>query len=207
MQPGPKRSTSKAIFGLVFLGLVLGVIVYLLVKIAQLGTSSAIIAGAITIAAALASPVVSNNLQRRREIDAALRSQRVKVYEEFMDLWFDHMFLPQLLAKITPGGNAETSADLIKRMGGFTKALILWGSDDVLRGYIRFRKVMTKQHGGRPKPLDPTLAELELFFLVLQRDLGYRNRGIAERDILALFINDLNEPPAIPDFPNAGETL
>lgn len=129
-------------------------------------------------------------------IEASLRLQGVDVSEGFMNMWFDHMFLPTLLAKSDPNARSGESSELISLMGGFTKRLILWGSDEVLAGYVRFRKVMTGQNIGKPKPLDPKLAEPERFFLVLRKDLGYRNRGLKDRDILALFINDLNEPYA-----------
>lgn len=168
-----------------------------LIRALSEGTPPAIVTAALAFGSALVLQTVTSAFQRRREIEADQRKEKAKVYEGFMDLWFDEMMLPSMLAKNRASGDNQVSEDLMRSMGAFTKKVILWGSDDVVREYSTYRKLLTGQATGEPKPLDPKLAGLERLFFAFRKDLGYGNRRLGQRDLLALFINDLREP--LPD--------
>ncbi len=190
------RRGAEFQIGLIALLFFAAIAVYVVIRVLPFGAPPALVTAALTVASALVVQAMTSASQRRREIEADQRKEKAQVYEAFMTLWFDDMMLPGLLEKNRADKAGRVQDDLIRKMGNFTKKAILWGSDDVVKEYSSYRKMLTGQTASDPKPLDPKLAGLERLFFAFRKDLGYRNRGLAQRDLLALFINDLHEPTA-----------
>jgi hypothetical protein len=159
------RRTLELTVGLLVFLAILAFSAYVFVRALSFGTPSAIVTAALTLGSALIVQTATNAFQRKREVEADQRREKAKVYQSFMDLWFDDMVLPGILEKQRSRRENPVSGELITKMGNFTKQVILWGSDDVLREYSRYRAVAIGQTMVRPKPLDPKLAGLERLFL------------------------------------------
>lgn len=181
----------------VLAALFLAISAIVLVRSVSLDSPPPIVTAALAFGSALVLQAATNSFPRRREIEADQRREKAKVYEGFMDLWFDEIMLPAQLEKNRTAPN-RVSEELMRSMGNFTKKVILWGSDDVVREYLRYRNLQLGQSTGKFKPVDPKLEALERLFFAFRKDLGYANRGLAKRDLLALFINDLREPAMAP---------
>lgn len=184
--------------GSFFIGLLIllffGAAAVSLIRSVSLDTPPPVVTAALAFGSGLLLQAATSAFQKRREIEADQRKEKARVYEGFMNLWFDEMMLPSMLSRNDSAGDSASSEELIRKMGEFTKKVILWGSDDVVREYSNYRKLLTGQSSGEPRPLAPSLQGLERLFFAFRKDLGYQNRGLKERDLLALFINDLHEP-------------
>jgi hypothetical protein len=143
---------------------------------------AAIIAGFVTIIGSVITIVFSARNQKRREIEAEHRKQKAEMYDSFMEMWFDN------LLKEKTGAESVTESDLLVKMIGFTRKMTVWGSDEVLREFIRFREAVTQQTDA---PME-SLILLENLLFAMRRDLGHDNKNLNQTDLLRLFINDLD---------------
>ena len=87
--------------------------------------------------------------------------------------------------------NAVSQEDMIKFMTTFTQKLMLWGSDSVLKEYTRFRQSSMSASG--EQDASNTLLVLEDLLFAIRADMGHRNSGLRRGDLLALFVNDIDE--------------
>jgi hypothetical protein len=132
--------------------------------------------------------VVGQFLQRRAAHEEAQRSRKVEIYERFMERWFG--FLELGISEEKRTGAVTESAEAIAYMAEFSRQVILWGSDTVVRDYSRF----TGRTRGPvlPGSVEPML-EFERVLFAMRRDLGHTNRGVKPPDLLRLFITDIDE--------------
>jgi hypothetical protein len=118
-------------------------------------------------------------LDRMWQIEQQHRHQKIPIYEEFMAFLF-RVFLGQKT------GESIGQEEMVRFATDFTRKLIVWGSDGVIREYGAFRK----QSQADPSGL--ALAyQLEQVLFAIRRDIGHRNSGLRRGSLLALFINDL----------------
>ena len=68
----------------------------------------------------------------------------------------------------------------------FNRELITWGSDSVLKAWVKFRAVAADD----PKR---TLLGMEDLVFAIRRDIGHTNSGLEQGDILRVFVNDLGD--------------
>ena len=72
----------------------------------------------------------------------------------------------------------------------FMQKLLLWGSDDVVREFVAFQKEAMAQADTEEGVRLASLLALERLMLAMRRDLGHKNKGLNEGDLLRTFIND-----------------
>lgn len=158
------------------------------------GESAAIVAAAGAILLAIINIVAQRFIERRREVEARQREKKIALYQQFVKFWFDFLLSPE-----SRKARAEGQQDiprLLPEMNDLTQQIILWASDGVLKRYSAFRRHLTN-----PKLAADHVATMVLFeklLLEFRKDLGYANQGIEERDILALFINDIDRLGTVP---------
>jgi len=70
-------------------------------------------------------------LRAQKEIENQQRSKKIEVYENFLEKWFDKLF------EARQNGSADVLNDkeFLEFLTEFTRKLILWGSDDVVKSY------------------------------------------------------------------------
>ena len=73
-------------------------------------------------------------------------------------------------------------------------AMILWGSADVIKNWTIFLK-SSAQAAESPVKSKIMLNAYEKLLLSMRKDLGHIDRGIAEGDLVRLFINDYDKIP------------
>jgi hypothetical protein len=147
------------------------------------GTAAAVVTASATVLVSVASLIVSKRWEQRLAIAEAQREHKRAVYEEFMQFYF---------SLLTPRGAGVESAfdpeklDSLQRMN---QKLILWASDDVLALFNRFRTAALAA------PADGSVdvvLDWEQVLYAIRRDLGHRNEGLISRDLLRLFLNDVD---------------
>ena len=144
-----------------------------------------IAAATLTGALAIVSTFVTKHLDRNATIVSQLREKKVPVYEKVIQLVFSIAFAGK-------GGRTELSElEIIGLMADITEQLTIWGSDELLQEYHKFRMSSIRQAAGQAQdPREPLIAITDLM-LAIRKDLGHNNKGISRRTILGLFVNDL----------------
>jgi hypothetical protein len=190
-----KKNAPKAQVALGFLLLLLllagvGALVWYLVgtlKDASPAVAAALIAGMVTVFVSVTSLIVSRQFERRRAIEQEHRAKKIPVYEDFMQFWFRVLGADQM------GQAPPTEEEIAQFLYTFTQKMIVWGSDTVLKQYASFRK-WTVQVADQSADASPfTMLLFEQLLLGMRKDVGHKNAGIAQGDLLSLFINDIDE--------------
>jgi hypothetical protein len=161
--------------------------VYFLARAAFIGLSTiksdvsvAIIAAVSGATLSVISLIVTKHLESRTAILQELRVKKIPVYEHLIRIVFSILFAEKL------GKTPPSQEKLMKQFADFTEKLLVWGSDDVIRAYSRFR---TAASGS---PVDIAAAQEDLF-LAIRKDLGHKSKNMPRGMILGLFINDIEE--------------
>jgi len=144
----------------------------------------ALISGAITVLGLIINSVISIVIkasEHRSKVRAELRAKMEKPYSEFVSLIFDIMMN-------TKQGEVISEEEITKRMVLFSKEVTLYGSNKVVKKWAKYRISLA----GKP-PLAENMLQLEGILFAIREDLGIKKRGMKKGEVLALFINDVEE--------------
>lgn len=173
-------SIAVAIFG------IYKIIQSLLNIFAQLNPTvvAGIIAATATIMVSVFSVLVAKHLEQKAVLLKEHRERKTPIYEEMVKLIFRFAFAEKI------GLPPLTEKELTAKMAWITENLVVWGSDDLLIAWNRFR-TYSINHSENSK--FDVLFEVEKLLLAIRKDLGHSNRGIVKGKILGLFVNDIKE--------------
>ena len=145
----------------------------------------AIIAAAATIFVSALSIVLGKLYESRSLIQKEHRETKIPVYEDFLK------FISRILMS-SKVGDTVSEKEMIEFMSGFTQHLMVWGSDEVLVAWVKCRRLLID---GPAMKTSPTkfLFLYEDLVLAIRRDLGHKNKSFVKGDVLALFINDIDQ--------------
>jgi predicted membrane metal-binding protein len=130
-------------------------------------------------------------LQRRAETEKAQRPRKVEIYERFMEKWAELLQLgktPEQRKAINP-----SDPKTVQYLAQFSREVILWGSDGVLKEYARFMGQTRESASGVSNSGEEALFLFEQTLFQIRRDLGHSNRGLVEGDVLRLFVTDIDK--------------
>ena len=183
------RKFGTAVFGLLLLGIFATAAVVSIWKVLTLSTPTAgpVMVATLTAVGSITGLIVSKHWERRNDVEQAHRAKKEPIYDRFMEFWFKLIFANRL------GEPPVTELEMMQFVGQFTQQLIIWGSDDVLKAYATLRR--QNMASGDSKDLDSTqmLVALEDVLLAIRKDMGHKNKGIGQGDLLVLFITDNGE--------------
>ena len=80
---------------------------------------------------------------------------------------------------------------MIKFMAEITQELVIWGSDEMLEAFYKFRMMSIENADGNSENPYDVLFMVEDLLLAIRKDLGHKNKNISRGKILGLFVNDL----------------
>ena len=177
-----KRSDWKSVLlGLVTLGVLL-ILAWLSVSYI-LSLPKEVAGPMIAAVAAVSGILLSRRNEKRKEVEQQLRQQKTPVYEEFTKL-----FLGQMM-KATPDAPAASQAQIETFFRNWMPKLTIWGSDDVVREFIAWKRGLSI-----PTQTDLTrLLTTEQVLLTIRADLGHSNKGLHPGDLLSLYITDIDD--------------
>jgi hypothetical protein len=144
---------------------------------------AAIIAGFFTVLVTAISVLLTKRYEFNKQIKEQHQLKKVPIYEEFLAFWFKVLMAPKT-------GKKVSDKEMMIFFSEFTQKLILWGSDEVIREYGRFRDYFTKEEKSNPKV---SLEMYEALLLAIRKDCGHENKGIKSHNLLKLFINDIKD--------------
>lgn len=141
------------------------------------------LAATATILVSVISVLVAKRLEFRAVLLKELRERKTPVYEEMVKLIFHFTFAEKI------GLPPFSDQEVIKKMAWLTENIVIWGSDDLLLSWNRFRTFAVRN---LENPSHQLLFEVENLLLAIRKDLGHANTGVTRGKILELFINDLH---------------
>ena len=151
----------------------------------QKEVAAAILAALTAVAVSIISLVLSKYYERKAEVRKEHRENKVPIYEKSIEFWFK-VLMADKAGKKPPG-----EQEIIQFLQGFTQELIIWGSDSVLKSFTNFREILISSEK-RPNPIEGLLL-FEKYMFEVRKDLGHKNKNLRQKDILALFINDIRK--------------
>ncbi len=116
---------------------------------------------------------------------AHLREKKIPTYEKIINFIFSLTFADKL-EKERP-----TENEMIKFMAEITQELVIWGSDEMLNAFYKFRMTSIENTGGDSSNPFGVLIMVEDLLLAIRKDLGHKNKNVSRGKILGLFVNDL----------------
>ena len=178
---------ASVIFYYIGLGIVAGAnwVLSLVQQISTLDTVLviALISGAITILGLIVNSIISIKLkasEHKNRTKAEMRIKMEKPYASFVNMIFD------MLSSVK-GSKKMSDSEMTARMVEFSKEVTLYGSNKVVKKWAKYRTSANKL-----SPAD-NVKQLEGILFAIRADLGLKKRGMKTGDILALFINDIDE--------------
>lgn len=150
--------------------------------VGMLTASSTIIVATVTL-------VLGRYLERVKEAESHLRSQKIEMYDEF---------LKQFFALFHQEGEAE-SEDLVPFLQEWQRKLVVWGGPNVLKAFIKWKEYMSYR-----EPDAQTVFLMDEFFRTMRKDIGLSNKnldkGFFSHLILrhaSLFLSEAKKNPKI----------
>ena len=150
--------------------------------------SVAIIAGSVTVSVSVLSVVVGRYLENRARIAQELRERKAPIYEELQKFFFSALFAEAM------GKKRPSEKEMVAFFAGFLPRLSVWGSDEVIRAFVEFRRYPSEK--GPPKTRKAQMELLQLYektVLQIRLDLGHHNVGLKPGVLLSLHIIDALE--------------
>ncbi|MEU1597536.1 hypothetical protein ABZ468_33005 [Streptomyces sp. NPDC005708] len=145
------------------------------------GVNSTVAAAAVTAMATVlvtvATLVIGRYLERRKAVEAEIRASKIPVYTRLVSGLMRTAMNPD-------SSNADEVAQFLREI---TPDLITWASDDVLLAWSKFKRE------AQVLASEDTIFSFEELLTAIRRDFGHSGRQVQAGDLLALFINDIDE--------------
>lgn len=142
----------------------------------------ALITGSVSILGVVISSIVSKIVEyRQKNTKRYLYEKKEEPYSEFIEMVY----------KIQEKGKAKENIndeEMLDNIFSFSKKLTLWGSNKVIRKWLAFRKISQEQNDNTKN-----LFMLEEIIFEIRKDMGQKKSGLEKGDILAFFVNDIED--------------
>lgn len=139
------------------------------------------ITGDVSIVGVVISSIVAKIVDYRYNVKKYLYDKREEAYKKFIEMIYTIM-------EETQKNDSEKMSEekMTKMVSEFSKGLTLWGSNRVVKKWLRYRK--SSLNGGGVQ----TLLELEDIIYEIRKDVGQKKK-LRQGDMLSLFINDVDK--------------
>jgi hypothetical protein len=126
--------------GLLVLLIMAGVLYWIISGILSLEkeVAAVIFAGMLTVLGSVLSLIFSRQYERKREVEREIRNQKIPIYDEFIKFLFHRVWFRLKGEDAVSGEDPE----LVEFMRRFSVSVLILGSDDVLREWIKFLAAM-----------------------------------------------------------------
>lgn len=137
------------------------------------GTNPSILAASIAAVASVTTFVVGKYIDRRQEIESHFRSEKIKIYDAFINDIFTAINSSQSLSQKA----------LTETLQAWHQKLIIWGGPEVVRScYLWMDNLRNNQ------PTVRSLQLLENFFFALRSDVGQSSKNLDSGIIMKLIL-------------------
>lgn len=136
----------------------------------------AVIAAATTIIVSTLTVMFGRYFERKRDIEAHFRTEKIKIYDEF---------LRELFKVFHSDTKTNKTDNLVHFLREWQRKLILWGGSAVLRTYFRW---MARLKAGKPDA--DTVFLMDDFFRALRADIGHDSSGLQRGSFAHLILRN-----------------
>jgi hypothetical protein len=139
----------------------------------------ALITGAVSIIGVVLSSIISKWIEYKQKRREYLYKKREEPYESFIGMVY------RLLEQSKTGREYEED-EMLGDINEFSQKLTLWGSNDVVKKWIKFREESRQNINGKEN-----LLFMENIMYAMRKDMGLKR--MKRGKLLAIFINDIHE--------------
>lgn len=135
----------------------------------------ALIAAAATVLASTVTVMLGRYYERKRDIEAHFRTEKIKIYDEFLREFFKVIYTADKADsnKHSESDGKSASDKLVEFLRRWQQQLIIWGGSDVLRAYFAWMSLLKA-----PNPNAQVIYAMDEFFRALRSDIGQHSRGL-----------------------------
>lgn len=141
----------------------------------------AMITGTVSIIGVVFTSVIAKVIDYRYNVKKYLYDKREIPYEQFISMVYAIMEDTK-----KPLNERMTESEMSRMVSEFSKGLTLWGSNKVVKKWLKYRKASM----GQPNP--ENLLLLEDIIYEIRKDVGQRKK-LGKGDMLSFFINDIEK--------------
>lgn len=139
----------------------------------------AMITGTVSIIGVVFTSVIAKIVDYRYNVKKYLYDKREVPYEQFISMIYTIMENTK-----RPVSERMTESDISRMVSEFSKGLTLWGSNRVVKKWLKYKKASLSQ------PNADSLLLLEDIIYEIRKDVGLRKK-LGKGDMLSIFINDV----------------
>ncbi len=141
----------------------------------------AMITGTVSIIGVVFTSVIAKVIDYRYNVKKYLYDKREIPYEQFISMVYAIMEDTK-----KPLNERMTESEMSRMVSEFSKGLTLWGSNKVVKKWLKYRKASM----GQPNP--ENLLLLEDIIYEIRKDVG-QCKKLGKGDMLSFFINDIEK--------------
>lgn len=134
-------------------------------------------AGLIGLLGMLFVALFTHYFTKTREINARLFREKRDGYMNFMDVLFDMLRAMKLKGEIN---NEEYMGKIVE----FKKALMIWGSDDVIRKWNLY-----EIDNSENQSIQSVVSNIEMVLRAIRKDLGHNDKSLEEGQLVGLILD------------------
>lgn len=138
------------------------------------------ITGSISLITVIISSIISKIIEFKQTTKRYLYEKREQPYSEFISMVYK-------IQKKAKEGEMYSEKELTKDLNEFSEKLTLWGSNKVIKKWLKFRKL--SQQGEKIN----NLFTLEEIIYEIRKDMGQKKHTLQKGDILSFFVNDIEK--------------
>lgn len=139
----------------------------------------AMITGSVSIIGVIISSIFAKIVEYRFNVKKYLYDKREEPYKQFIE-----MIYTIIEDAKKPENERMTEMEMAKLVSDFSKGLTLWGSNRVVKKWLKYRKSSLQANSQK------LLIEMEEIIYEIRRDVGL-GRKLKKGDMLSFFINDI----------------
>jgi len=140
----------------------------------------AMITGAVSITGVVISSIVAKVVDYKYNVKKYLYDKREEPYKQFVEMIYKIMEDTK-----RKGGSKMTEEEMTQMVSEFSKGLTLWGSNRVVKKWLKYRKSSLKGDKN-------ILWEMEDIIYEIRKDVGL-GRRLKKGDMLSFFVNDIEK--------------
>jgi len=141
----------------------------------------AMITGAVSIIGVVISSIVAKVVEYRYNVKKYLYDKREEPYKQFIEMIYAIMEDSK-----KPEAERMKEAEMVSMIAEFSKGLTLWGSNRVVKKWLKYRTSSLKGVDAKE-----SLVQLEDIIYEIRKDVGL-GRRLKQGDMLSFFINDID---------------
>ncbi len=138
----------------------------------------AMITGTVSITGVVISSIVAKIVDYKYNVKKYLYDKREEPYKQFIEMIYKMMEDTK-----RQDDKKMTEEEMVNMISSFSKGLTLWGSNNVVKKWLKYRKFSLKGD-------EKMLWEMEDIIYEIRKDVGL-GRRLKRGDMLSFFVNDI----------------